>query len=837
MTRLFTVPCLLFVLLLAVPALVAQGQENIPGVTAQGSAGVTLTMEELQKLSDAMPQPTRIKIREELPTNRKPRISPASPVISSYSSVPTPFTDPTQHATQELHSNFLGITLSESGSVPPDCMGSVGPTQICVASNGRIKFYAKPSVCDAPLSTSSISGSTPLANPIFSVGLDAFFSSVRNNSETTDPHVHYDRLSGRWFVVCINIESTSNRILVAVSNGPTITNTSSFTFYFFNHDAGVTVGQSDYHQFCDFPMPGLDKYALYIGGLIFSSGGGFQGSSIYVVNKASLISGGPLTFTAFRRVGTSGTGIFAPQGVDNDDPDATRGYFLGVDAANYGVLNYIVISDPGGVPTRTSGSLNVPLTSAPLNQIAAGSTNDLDGADDRLLNVQMMKNKTTGVSTIWTAHNISVNSSGVASAPDRNAVRWYELNVPGPSLSLKQSGTWYDNASVSPRGYWMGSIAMSGQGHAVAGASAAGAEARANVVASGRYNGQTLGALSNTANITLYGLNYNAESDEPQRWGDYSVTEVDPSDNMTLWTFQEFTAATNVWGVRVTQFKAPPPATPTNMTQVICNATRSLEVTLTGTSVDNSGFFDPGNDANGPGFAKRLSVTSTGGVTISNVIFDNPTQIRFTLNYAEAVLGSALTLTVTNPDCQTVSFNYTLPTGCAPLPVNWLGVTAVWVNDEAKVDWKVANEVNNLSYEVERSFDGRSFAGIGKLPAGNSNSASYTFTDGKAGDVNFYRIKQTDKDGSTSYSTIVVLTRKSINRMSVFPNPATEHIHLLLPAATGQVRLLDLSGKLVLTENVITNYVSLPAAKLARGVYVVEYVRDGVTETERVVLK
>ena len=33
------------------------------------------------------------------------------------------------------------------------------------------------------------------------------------------------------------------------------------------------------------------------------------------------------------------------------------------------------------------------------------------------------------------------------------------------------------------------------------------------------------------------------------------------SDDVTMWTIQEFTAAKNIWGVRVAKLMAPPPAT------------------------------------------------------------------------------------------------------------------------------------------------------------------------------------------------------------------------------------------------------------------------------------
>ncbi len=38
---------------------------------------------------------------------------------------------------------------------------------------------------------------------------------------------------------------------------------------------------------------------------------------------------------------------------------------------------------------------------------------------------------------------------------------------------------------------------------------------------------------------------------EGRRWGDYSYTSLDPIDDMTMWTIEEFCDATDSWGVRV----------------------------------------------------------------------------------------------------------------------------------------------------------------------------------------------------------------------------------------------------------------------------------------------
>ena len=62
-------------------------------------------------------------------------------------------------------------------------------------------------------------------------------------------------------------------------------------------------------------------------------------------------------------------------------------------------------------------------------------------------------------------------------------------------------------------------------------------------------------------------------------------------------------------------------------------------ITLEGVDVDNRGFFDPGKEKGGPGY-NRLKVKSTGGVTVSDIQFINPTKISFKLNIKGKAPGS-----------------------------------------------------------------------------------------------------------------------------------------------------------------------------------------------------
>src|SRR5438128_1266371 len=122
--------------------------------------------------------------------------------------------NPNPELPQTVSTNFLGTELSESTFIPPDSNGAVGPTQVLVLSNGRFKVFDK------------------TGNPgALNVADSTFFASVKSTAQVSDPHVRYDRLSARWFISEIDVALRSNRILLAVSSGPTITDSSTFTFY------------------------------------------------------------------------------------------------------------------------------------------------------------------------------------------------------------------------------------------------------------------------------------------------------------------------------------------------------------------------------------------------------------------------------------------------------------------------------------------------------------------------------------------------------------------------------------------------------------------------------
>jgi hypothetical protein len=118
---------------------------------------------------------------------------------------------------------------------------------------------------------------------------------------------------------------------------------------------------------------------------------------------------------------------------------------------------------------------------------------------------------------------------------------------------------------------------------------------------------------------------------------------------MTMWTIQEFCNAANSYGLQVVKLIAPPPATPSAALPATIPLTQSsVNVTITGTSLSGSGFFDPG-----AGFVKRISASVSGGVTVNSVTYTDPTHITLNISTVGATPGIQ-TVTVTNPDGQNI---------------------------------------------------------------------------------------------------------------------------------------------------------------------------------------
>jgi hypothetical protein len=247
-----------------------------------------------------------------------------------------------------------------------------------------------------------------------------------------------------------------------------------------------------------------------------------------------------------------------------------------------------------------------------------------------------------------------------------------------------------------------------------------------------------------------------------------------------------------------------------------------------------------------------LSVTQTGGTLAPGVGLDPATGQLYVLNRLALVAGS-YSITVTTVDANggtnTLVVPYTI--GARPLPVELAEFTVQAVkNLDALLNWRTATEKSNDHFDVERSLNGTDFVKIGQVKGqGNSASAaSYALTDAGIGakvkDLVYYRLKQVDADGTSSFSPVRTVRFTGAAPeigLSVYPNPASAATGATLdlstlPAGTYQVQLLDLAGRAVGTyrlDGARTH--ALDVRTLASGTYVVRVVGQALTLTTRLV--
>lgn len=111
------------------------------------------------------------------------------------------------------------------------------------------------------------------------------------------------------------------------------------------------------------------------------------------------------------------------------------------------------------------------------------------------------------------------------------------------------------------------------------------------------------------------------------------------------------------------------------------------------------------------------------------------------------------------------------------LPVELVDFSATLINNEVVLNWITASELNNDFFTVERSSGGEVFTSMGQVNGrGTTNQAhSYNLIDTHPlNGRSYYRLKQTDFDGSFSYSKIVsvVYEGSSTAALMVYPNPS-----------------------------------------------------------------
>jgi hypothetical protein len=166
------------------------------------------------------------------------------------------------------------------------------------------------------------------------------------------------------------------------------------------------------------------------------------------------------------------------------------------------------------------------------------------------------------------------------------------------------------------------------------------------------------------------------------------------------------------------------------------------------------------------------------------------------------------------------------------------------------VKWSTASEINNDYFNVERSTDAINFTSVSKIKgAGNSKQIlNYSAFDKAALDgVSYYRLKQTDYDGRTSFSKVETVQFDHINDLitNIYPNPNdgdTFYLQINNNSAEVLVAVNDMLGKELYSTIIDTSksgndiyIINLPQ-QLNPGAYLITATANNKTYTKRLIV-
>lgn len=390
----------------------------------------------------------------------------------------------------DLGLNDQGIIRGDAGqfSYPPDSCGAVGESHVVIAVNRTIGIFSKAS--GAPQSIMSLGAFQP--------------------GTGGDPRVAYDPHHHRWIVMSTDFDDT---IFLAYSLSDNALGAWYKTSFFVSQGA-------DSGRWPDYPTLGVDANGIYVASYMVGGGG----HSLFAVDKAPLLDGSPSlgTVTAFRNLPYEGA--VQPCITWGD----SGGEFI-ISRASSTQLRVRQVTGPLTSPSLSErGFVSVPSNGNPPDAPALGSNTDMDTVGSRLMNAQWINGH------IWTAN--TTNWGG------RAAVRWYRIDS---NSLIDETGLIFDDTLS----YYFPAIAANADGDAAIGFSGSSASQYVGAYYSGREAEDTFGTMADPVQYKAgQGPQNNIDSYGRNRWGDYSLTVLDPTDEHTLWTIQTYAHATDLWG-------------------------------------------------------------------------------------------------------------------------------------------------------------------------------------------------------------------------------------------------------------------------------------------------
>jgi hypothetical protein len=229
---------------------------------------------------------------------------------------------------------------------------------------------------------------------------------------------------------------------------------------------------------------------------------------------------------------------FSLQGVNNPDPGPGHGVMIAIDNQLFNFFDRTTVNNPGGAGATLSSPTYIfcSFDGSP-NPPAQPNGTKVDGGDDRF---SAAVGQIGGY--IFMA-NCILNTNN-----NRDAVHWLVINETNNNVTSEGLVTDPNFDFTYP------SIAASHSGRVLLGFNRIGTSSPSGDISIYAEVGTVANGVATMGSPFLLKQgtisNYHFGS-QPYRWGDYSATMFDPTDENLVWTIQEIPTSSTVWGTQI----------------------------------------------------------------------------------------------------------------------------------------------------------------------------------------------------------------------------------------------------------------------------------------------
>ena len=238
----------------------------------------------------------------------------------------------------------------------------------------------------------------------------------------------------------------------------------------------------------------------------------------------------------------------------------------------------------------------------------------------------------------------------------------------------------------------------------------------------------------------------------------------------------------------------------------------------------------------------RLLVDDDGNFSSGGACYYNGdgTGIVITYNNPIITISGISTTHIANNSTKYITIASINP--ATPLPVELVQFDVTCQNETPELAWTTASEINNDYFTIERSADATNFEPITIVNGKGNISAisNYTWLDeAPLGGVAYYRLKQTDFNGSFEYHEIISVACNKRNDISIYPNPFENSFTVQLSENSTypiHIEVNDYLGRKVYSQIIETRATEITLnEQLPTGTYFIKVITETSQVVERIV--